>query len=197
MSKRTFLFGIGVGIIIGAALLQLMLIGEKQVNGPDPLNKPDEISGDAKMYTQAELDKAVSDERKRVEAATKQAGAVTPDIKASSEVKDNDDASKQTTGTKSIESAESPKEPVTEPATKRIVLRIPPNTSVADTAVILASHDVINDKQAFINLMRTKKIRAGYFAFKGKLSMHQVGTILTSKPLDPAVGKREVEASSD
>ena len=30
MNKRPFLFGLGVGIIIGAALLQLMLIGERQ-----------------------------------------------------------------------------------------------------------------------------------------------------------------------
>ncbi|REE94446.1 hypothetical protein A8990_101240 [Paenibacillus taihuensis] len=196
MSKRTFLFGIGVGIIIGAALLQLMLIGEKQVEGLDPLSEPDEISSDAKLYTQAELDKAVADERKRVETEAQQAEAAKTNDNAAkdaevSKTKD-DKVPTKNAGNKSSASTETAKAP----EAKRIVLRVPPNTSLSDTAVILKSHGVIENKQAFINLMRTKKIRAGYFAFKGKLSLHQVGTILTSKPLDPAVGKREMEAES-
>ncbi|SEN33124.1 hypothetical protein [Paenibacillus sp. OV219] len=208
MNKRTFLFGLGVGIIIGAALLQLMLIGEQQVDSPDPLNQQEDTSSDAKMYSQEELVKAVSDERQRVEAEAKQTAAEKPDSKATddkatdtkgdkdAEAKDasevKEDVNKQTSSSDSSGAANSS----TAPDPKRIVLRIPPNTSVADTAVILASHGVITDKNAFIDLMRTKKIRAGYFAFKGKLSLHQVGTTLTSKPLDPNAAKREMDAAA-
>jgi gas vesicle protein len=39
MNKRPFLFGLGVGIIVGAALLQLMLIGEKQMSSLDDFDK--------------------------------------------------------------------------------------------------------------------------------------------------------------
>ena len=54
MNKRPFLFGLGVGIIVGAALLQLMLIGEKQTSSLDDFDKGTKT---AVTYTQADLDK--------------------------------------------------------------------------------------------------------------------------------------------
>ncbi|AZN40882.1 MltG/YceG/YrrL family protein [Paenibacillus albus] len=203
MNKRTFLFGVGIGIIIGAALLQLMLIGERQVNSPDPLGTREDTSSGAVMYSQEELDKAVSDERQRVEAEAKEAAAVKQGSKATDDTADKDAGAKDATEAKpDVDKGKETSSNDTDgaaaaPEPKRIVLRIPPNTSVADAADILAAHSVIKDKKAFIDLMRTKLIRAGYFAFKGKLSLQQVGTILKSKPLDPSAAKREIDAAAD
>ncbi|RAP76234.1 endolytic transglycosylase MltG [Paenibacillus montanisoli] len=153
MNKRIFLFGVGIGIMIGAALLQLMLIGEKQVNVPDPLTQ--DIS-EPLAYSQEELDKAVADERKRVEDELKQQQQLQKE--AASAKKDKESAAKST------------------------VVRIPPNSNITETADQLEAKGVISDKQAFIDLMRNTKIRAGYFAFKAGLSMDQVRNVITSKP---------------
>ncbi len=64
MNKRPFLFGLGVGIIVGAALLQFMLIGEKQASSLDDFDKKTKT---AVTYTQADLDKRLAEERERIQ----------------------------------------------------------------------------------------------------------------------------------
>lgn len=206
MNKRIFLFGIGVGIIIGAALLQLMLIGEKQADKLDNLNGTD---GSVRTYTKAELDQAVADERKRLEAETKQTEQSGQADRTTSEdgpVEAGAGTKATETGTKETgKGGDSPADKPTNTASSkpqtdeaksaRVIVRIPPNASVADTADLLAEQGVIPDKKAFIDLMRKKTIRAGYFAFQGQLSLHQVGTIITSQPLDPGAAKEEMAAN--
>ncbi|SFS78865.1 hypothetical protein [Paenibacillus sp. BC26] len=180
MNKRTFLFGVGTGIVIGAALLQLMFIGEKQVNHMEEPVKQESTESEAIGYTKTELDQAVADERERVEAEYKKKLA---DEKAKLEqVKQEqakqDAAAAANNDKNGKETADSENTAVSKP----ILVRIPPNSSVTDTADILNSSGVISDKKAFISLMRTTKIRAGYFSFQEDLSLTQIRTIITSKP---------------
>ncbi|MFC4811260.1 hypothetical protein [Paenibacillus sp. GCM10023250] len=188
MNRRTFLFGLGAGIILGAGLLQLMLIGEKQAEG---LNALAETRTEVKTFTQQELDKAVADERERVLADLR---AKTEDAKPSSapsKAADKPDAEgKDERAGKTDATADEGKSPE-----DRTIVRIPPNASVSETADLLADRGIIADKQAFVDLMRSKTIRAGYFAFQGKPTPEQVRGIVTGQPLDPATAERELEES--
>ncbi|WP_308639273.1 hypothetical protein [Paenibacillus silvisoli] len=177
MNRRIFLFGLGTGIIIGAALLQLMIIGEKQVNMPDPLAQD---SSEQVTYTQEELDKAVADERKQVEDELKQQPAKQQEQQQ--EPPQSED--KQTSEAAPVNEAskDDKADSKAEAEAKSTVVRIPPNSSVTETADILKAKGVITDKQAFIDLMRTTKLRAGYFAFKAGLSLEQVRKVITSRP---------------
>jgi len=66
VSRKSFLIGLGTGIITGALLLQLMLIGREQEEKlSDRL--PDTNASEV-MYTQEELDKRLEEERQRIEA---------------------------------------------------------------------------------------------------------------------------------
>ncbi|MBW7461686.1 hypothetical protein K0U00_47290, partial [Paenibacillus sepulcri] len=73
MNKRPFLFGLGVGIIIGALLLQLMIVGERQASGLDSFQKED--AGE-KLYTQSELDEQLDSEREKLQAQQGSSGSV-------------------------------------------------------------------------------------------------------------------------
>ncbi|WP_219836687.1 endolytic transglycosylase MltG [Paenibacillus sp. R14(2021)] len=192
MNKRIFLFGIGVGIIAGAGLLQLMLMGEKQATQLDHYNdRPAAV----KSYTQAELDQAVAAERERVEKELKAASAASsPPQKGGSKEPAKADAGKKpvqegTDSTAVKAAADAPIPP------KRTVVRIPPNANVTEVADLLALSGVISNKKTFIDLMRTKTVRAGYFAFTGKPTLQQVSAIIMSKPLDPDAAKSEMSAA--
>ncbi|SDW26948.1 hypothetical protein [Paenibacillus sp. CF384] len=177
MNKRTFLFGLGVGIIIGAALLQLMIIGEKQVNKMDEPVQQETTESELIGYSKTELDQAVAAERKRVEAEYKKKladkQALLDQVKQDQA---KQDAAKDDKNVKETAASENTA------VSKSVVVRIPPNSSVTETADILHGSGVISDKKSFISLMRTTKIRAGYFAFEGDLSLSQIRTIITSTP---------------
>jgi hypothetical protein len=215
MNRRIFLFGLGVGIIIGAGLLQLMLIGEKQA---DALSEDN--AGMTKTYSQAELDKAVSDERDRVRADIKKQPETDASDHQADQSTDETDGDKpaankpatdkpvankpvsdkpETNSSASNDSTSNTNkhEAASESKPARVIVRIPPNTSVVDTAELLAEKGIIPDKEAFIDLMRKRTIRAGYFAFQGKLSLNQVQSIITSTPLDPAAAKREIATGTN
>ncbi|MBO7746626.1 hypothetical protein I8J29_20625 [Paenibacillus sp. MWE-103] len=191
MNRRTFLFGLGVGIILGAGLLQLMLIGEKQAEG---LNALPETMAEVKTYSQADLDKAVADERERVRAELLPKTA-TENAKPSSAP--GEAADKPAAGAKDEKAGKPAASDGEDKAVDqaRTIVRIPPNASVSETAELLAERGIIADKQAFIDLMRLKTIRAGYFSFQGKPTLQQVRGIVTSQPLDPETAKRDLDKS--
>lgn len=184
MNKRPFLFGLGVGIIVGAALLQLMLIGEKQASSLDDFDKGTKT---AVTYTQADLDKRLAEERARIQT----------DV--SKEAQSHKEAPKPNTAKPTSSAAEgksgNQQEGETKAADKaqRILLHIPANSSVTETADLLFKMAVIHNKQTFINLMRKDIIRAGYFAFEGSPTLQQVKTIITSKPIPPEQAEAELK----
>ncbi|QHW30039.1 hypothetical protein GZH47_03775 [Paenibacillus rhizovicinus] len=174
-------------------MLQLMLVGEKQA---------DALSGaEVKTYSQAELDKAVSDERERLQAEQKKA-ADTVDPSDEQEKKSDEPSTKPS----SAKPAAKPEAEVDKVSTadkaaevkpSRVIVRIPPNANVTETADLLAERGIITDKKAFIDLMRKRIIRAGYFAFQGKLSLQEVRGIIMSKPLDPSAAQKEIAANKE
>ncbi|GGD68141.1 hypothetical protein [Paenibacillus nasutitermitis] len=203
MDKRPFLFGLGVGIMIGAVLLQLMLVGEKQADG---LQNYEQQNDDEKLYSQSELDQLLDSERAKHKAELdKQASAAQedkqtiPDPAQKSDtgesVKPENGAGKQPeTKPGSVKpNSDKPAESSQEEEAKRIIVRIPPNTNLTDTAQLLAENNIIADKKAFIDLMRNVKVRAGYFRFTGTPSVKQVKKIITGEPIPP----KEAEAEMD
>lgn len=208
MNRRIFFFGLGVGVIIGAALLQLMLIGEKQA---DALGGNDAAT---KMFTQAELDKAVAEAREKTDAelaktteeakpAADPAAAIpTADPASAKPTAKPEQAAAKPAGTGGAKTEAKPEGKSESNAAEagekpsRIIVRIPPNAGVSETADLLADRGVISDKKAFLDLMRKRTIRAGYFDFQGKLSLRQVSAIITGKPLDPETAQKEIAAGS-
>ncbi|NIK68858.1 MULTISPECIES: hypothetical protein [unclassified Paenibacillus] len=174
--NRSFVAGLGVGIIAGAILLQLMQIGdESQRKLSDGFN-----DGEPKLYTQAQLDEKLAEERAKasqnaMETANPEAEKPeeSPAVKAPEPPADsskNDD--------KKEAAAEKPAEEVV----KR-QLRITGGMNLTDTAELLAGQKLISDKAAFIKAMKNKPVRAGYFIFEGNPTVTDIIRILTSKPL--------------
>ncbi|BBH20844.1 hypothetical protein Back11_21890 [Paenibacillus baekrokdamisoli] len=182
MNKRPFLFGLGIGIILGAALLQLMLIGERQATSLNDYKKQE--ADQTNTYTQADLDKRLAEERVRIQAEMKVSTSKNEPKSAEEPIKSAPvkEVFKDKPVTQQTESKE-----------KRIIMRIPPNSSVTETADLLVKNGVIKDRRAFINLMRKVIIRAGYFAFDGKPTLKEIKTIITGKPIPPSEVQAELK----
>jgi hypothetical protein len=175
MNKRPFLFGVGIGIVIGATLLQLMLIGERQVAESGNLDKETAVS---KTYTQAEVDQRLTEERSRIRTELQQEFDKRQKEKEKEKEKPTEVAKENTAD-----------------STDRIrseIVRIPPNASLLETANILEANKLISDKKSFLDLMRNVKVRAGYFLFVGQPTLQQVKDVITSTPLPTKVVETEL-----
>jgi hypothetical protein len=184
MIKRPFLFGLGSGMIIGAVLLQLMLVGERQSDA----GRLSGLAGETKTYTQEELDKRIAEERDKVREQlleeTEKAKNAEQQMAAGSDSGEGPPSSGQSPPKQASQSAA---KPVPKEEQRKVIVRIPPNTGLSDAAELLEANGVITDKQSCIDLMRSGngKIRAGYFAFEGKLTPARVKQIVTGTPLPP------------
>lgn len=170
LKNRTFLTGLGIGIMIGALLLQLMYIGE---DNQQKLNNS--LNGeDTKMYTQAEVDLMLAAERDSAELNAK-----TEDEALQAE------ATPSPASSDAVPSAESSEEPAVEEEPVQLQLRIQGGMNLTQTAELLKENHLIADKSAFIAKMKkTKKpVRAGYFLFIGEPTLDEVITKITSQPL--------------
>ncbi|MFF2089039.1 hypothetical protein [Paenibacillus sp. NPDC058174] len=178
LRNRMFLTGLGIGIIVGALLLQLLQIGEQsQAKLGESL-----FAGEEKQYTQQELDTAVAAAREEkaadkpssipagTEATTAPSPSATPVASTEPE--------KKPESTEKPQQTEEPEAPVQE-----LVLQIKGGTNLTETAKLLAENGLIEDKAAFISAMKRSKFRAGYFLFKGKPQLKEVISIIKSEPL--------------
>ncbi|CAM4275962.1 hypothetical protein FHS16_002126 [Paenibacillus endophyticus] len=178
LKNRIFLIGLGLGIMIGALLFQLMLSGEQS---REKLAERDNETTD-KLYTQIEVDALLKAERDSIELdqdvgseASKQETqpAVTPVPSAEPP-------------NKVEETAESPTVvPENEKAVINHVIRIKAGIGLSKTAELLTSNHIIDDGAAFIAEMKKSKklVRAGYFLFHEDSTIEQVITVVTSQPL--------------
>ncbi|NOU68483.1 hypothetical protein GC096_31115 [Paenibacillus sp. LMG 31461] len=170
--NRALVTGIGVGIIVGAILLQVMLIRPSSpsksgisLEEMDPQKLKEEASKyylvlekNVKMYTQAELDAAV---QKKVK----------------------DEADKLA----STKPQETPKS--TDPAavtSSKIVIYVQPNLDATAVAELLVKSGVITDRKAFVTELDKRggntKIQVGYHVFEGFMDMQTVVTnLITSQ----------------
>ncbi|MCQ6557889.1 endolytic transglycosylase MltG [Paenibacillus mendelii] len=203
MNKRPFLLGLGTGLIVGAMLLQLMIVGQQQKDRLVNRGQDEQTEADAPSYSQAELDQRIAEERERItkelqEAQKKQepaGGKPAEEVPAASKPaagQADPEANKKAAAGNGTGAAIDQAVKKTEPAAKRIIVRIEPGSSVTEIADLLADKGIISDKKTFTSLMRSTKIRAGYFPFEGKKTVKEVKAIITSKPLSPEEAKKEI-----
>jgi gas vesicle protein len=164
--NRALVTGIGLGIIVGAILLQVMLIRPSSpsksgisLEEMDPQKLKEEASKyylvlekNVKMYTQTELDSAV---QKKLKEET--------DKLAASKPQDQSKASPPTVSSK-------------------IVIYVQQNLDASTVADLLFRSGVISDRKAFITELDKQggntKIQVGYHEFEGIMDMATIVTNL-------------------
>ncbi|MHA0855994.1 hypothetical protein [Paenibacillus sp. CMAA1364] len=176
MRSRSFMSGLGVGLIIGAALLQLMLVGERQAN---VIDTPSEVTLTREQLEEQakELDLEVVDssdqlmteeqwKQLKLQEGAEPTGKSTEAPNAPSsptKPKENDDELATT-------NIQSPKDPVVEPKNKVVVnYKIDKGRNLTEVAKGLEQVGVITDTNQFIKeASRQKvntKIREGNYSF--------------------------------
>ncbi|MFC4775365.1 hypothetical protein ACFO9Q_01030 [Paenibacillus sp. GCM10023252] len=191
LRNRNFLVGLGTGMIAGALLLQVMIVGEQSQRA---LTLPAEQTSEVEeTYTQAQLDEMVSTARAEGAAAAAQAAAS----------EGSSSPAPQSTSKPSPKPSPKPSsKPETTPAAdvvpdKPVIVRIIPNSDLTGIAKLLHSNGVLRDQAAFIKEMEQsgKLVRAGYFELKPGLSTSEVMKVITSTPLDPDKAKQRLAKS--
>ncbi|GGG80567.1 hypothetical protein [Paenibacillus radicis (ex Gao et al. 2016)] len=179
LKNRMFLTGLGMGIIVGALLLQLLQIGEQsQAKLGESL-----FSGDEKQYSQQELDAAVAAARQEKtpdKPAISPAGTEATAVPSATPVTTTQ-PEKEPPSTEKPKQNEEPEAPVQE-----LILQIKGGMNLTGTAKLLADNGLIEDEAAFIAAMKRSKkptVRAGYFLFKGKPQLQEIISIIKSDPL--------------
>lgn len=186
VDKRSLLLGLGIGMIAGALLFQLMLAGREQ---SERLADIDRLSGEDALYTQSELDARIAEAEARVRRQYEQAAAGggeadQADDRPAADGADESGASSAVGGGETPEASGGEAGVADEAAAGGINVRIKPGMTLTETARLLESKGVIDDADALMELMArmSTKIRAGYYTFTGNETLEEVRTIITSPP---------------
>ncbi|PZD93350.1 hypothetical protein DNH61_22185 [Paenibacillus sambharensis] len=189
--NRTFLFGLGIGIIVGALLLQLMYVSEQQAGRAE--------QGPEDMYTQEQVDDLIAEAKQRLRAelqAPAEEESAADDTKAddanaegtpeSGEPAKADGPSKEAE-TAPVKSGSVKEAPAAEPETMTVSMlpvRIKSGMNLTQIASLLKSKGVIADEKVFLTIMTdySSKIVAGFYYFDGELTYADVKKIITSPP---------------
>lgn len=175
LKNRTFLIGLGTGIIIGALLFQLMLSGEQSRL---KLNERDS-SAEEKTYTQVEVDALLKAERDSMQLDQEISAGAEETKKAATPVPVKELPTHTTSNETKATAA-----PVKKAAVKHVI-RIEAGTGLSKTADLLASKGIIDDQAAFVQKMKKSKqlVRAGYFLFQERITVDAAIAIVTGEPL--------------
>ncbi|MBP1991308.1 hypothetical protein [Paenibacillus eucommiae] len=164
LRNKSYLYGMGVGLIVGATLLQLMAYSinvTSQTTKPAAISEWDPISLKAeasksfqvfekgeKVYTQAELDRELQKKLK--------------------EEKD-----KLAVGS-----------PAPSSAAKSTILYIQPDLVASNVSELLYKAGIVKDRSALekelVKQNATRKMQVGFHRFEGELDIQQIIDILTS-----------------
>lgn len=178
MHKRSLLIGFGIGIIVGALLLQLFNIGAESQKNLDQLSN--EINGEA---TPAPDPSLVHEEEngENVTPSSTPEPIVTPD--ASSPPDPSPVSSLEVENTDV--SAPAPIQTPEVAELKQYVLRVKPGSFVSQTAKLLQDNHIISDADSFAAYMKKKEtlMRKGYFLVEEKSTNEQIRKLLSSEPL--------------
>ncbi|CAM4242934.1 hypothetical protein [Paenibacillus tarimensis] len=186
--NRTFLFGLGIGIIAGALLLQLMMVSEQQAGraqlGPDDLytqEQVDELLAERERQLRNELQDPAAKEVDQAESNTntEEAPLSGEKAKASSQPQEEEKAPAGSAGIS--------ESPAAEPETMTVSMlpvRIKSGMNLTQIASLLKSKGVIADEKVFLTIMAdySSKIVAGFYYFDGELTYADVKKIITSPP---------------
>ncbi|RJE86781.1 hypothetical protein D3P07_16455 [Paenibacillus sp. 1011MAR3C5] len=182
-NKRSFVLGLGVGIIAGALLLQLFMLGQ---NSQNKLN---------------EMEQELRQGGLQEEQPTGE--ELTPDSSAGNEnaVSESPEASPEGTPEVSPSEAQGSETPVAdvgeeeagelqEPAQK--LIRIEPGFNLTETSELLLASGIIDDAPLFVKQMKAKnkQVRAGYFLIAEKAGIDGAIVGVTGQP----ISKSEAEA---
>ncbi|CAM3937823.1 hypothetical protein L1N85_01140 [Paenibacillus alkaliterrae] len=179
LKNRIFLMGFGAGIILGALLFQLMLLGEQSNQNLKQINN----DTSEKLFTQAEVDALLKAERDsaKIDEQTKKEAEV--EIEPPATTKQPAESSKEA-AENDDQFAAIEEKAMTKPAVRHVI-HIEAGSSLTVTADLLAKHNVIQSNTAFVNQMKKSKklVRAGYFLFHEGISVDEAITIVTGQPL--------------
>lgn len=192
MHKRSLLIGVGIGIIIGALLLQLYNLGsdsQKQLNQiSDEINSTtsgtvtpqpnttssngveDEASGDL-IEPSPSSNSELENGRETDQEAQTPSSSAAPAVDAQVVPDDTD------------ESLESPV--VADEPSKQYILRVHPGASVNKTAKLLVSYNIIENAASFAAYLKDRDtgIRAGFFLVEEGSTDEQIRKLLSGIPL--------------
>lgn len=187
-NKRSFVLGLGIGIIVGAMLLQLFYMGEASQDSLQEIGEQVEQGG-LPTATVAPKESATS-------VNPEQSKETTPA---------NEPTADSGTGAEEQTAASSPSgEPAATPSPETtqsqgdqnpvpFVVRIEPGMSLTETAEFLQVSGAIVDSEMFINEMKASglRVRAGYFLFEqGSLTAEQTAAIVSGTPITAEQAKR-------
>jgi len=181
LRNRTFLFGLGLGLILGAALLQLMLSADRQ---QERLGGIDRLGGESAVYSQEDVDRMVDDAvKKAVEDAARQQPAAAPGDAAGKGAPAPNEAAASGKAGAASDAEETGAAGKYDDVDVRIV-RIKKGATSEQVAKLLKDEGIIEDGPAFLKLMSdsSTRIRAGKFLFVGNPSPEKVKEIITGTP---------------
>jgi hypothetical protein len=156
--NRSYVLGIGIGIIVGALLLQIMSVrasapGQSRLgmDEMDPQKLKDEASKyyqvfdkNTKVYTQTELDTAV---QKKVKEETDKLAAAKPQASAPESI-------------------------------HKVIIYVQPNLDATAVSELLVKSGVITDRKAFVTELEKQggntRIQIGFHVFEGALDIQKV-----------------------
>ncbi|MDU0201328.1 MULTISPECIES: hypothetical protein [Paenibacillus] len=167
LKNRSYLLGIGTGIIVGALLLQVMSVRASApgksglaLDEMDPQKLKEETAKyyqvfdlGTKMYTQAEVDASV---QKKVKEETDKLAAAKPQD-----------------------------QPKTETVVRTVVY-VQPNLDATAVSELLVKSGLITDRKAFATELQKQggnsKLQVGFHVFEGQMDMQQVvSNLITSQ----------------
>lgn len=195
MKNRHFLLGIGIGLIVGALLLQLMNtaqeVGTKELYTADQVKKAAESLGlkvygeDDEVFTAEEWEKKTETKQKKSQSSP--TDTVKPNApNAPSAPKNTKSVQPKVPAKPNKPSTEKPAE-VDKPVTK-ISVKITPGTTLTQVGSILKLSGVISDQESFIKQAKSKKltknIRTGSYQFVPGESFDSIAEKLTTPPSD-------------
>jgi hypothetical protein len=181
-NKRSFMLGLGLGIIVGAMLLQLFYMGESSQNRLDELGKEIEQGGlppSSQEPVESGASQASTDSRDQAAAGSEEP-VPSPQPEATAAT-----ATEAPSDTPLAEETSEPFEP--------FVVRIKPGMSLTETAELLLQAGAIKDSQSFIDEMKSSStpVRAGYFLFdRDELNAKQAAAIVSGKPITAKQAER-------
>lgn len=193
MHKRSLVLGIGIGIIIGALLLQLFNLGSEsqvklndissQINGEEPSEQASQAengnSGNEAVDPTTSLEPTPTTSIEPVQ---------TPAIEESV-------APQLITPEQSAAPTPEPAQTPAAAEVKQYVLRVHPGKSVSQTAKLLVENHIIQDADSFAAYLKEKStsIRAGFFLVQESSSNEQIRKLVSGEPLTEAERKAYIE----
>ncbi|MGG3279684.1 endolytic transglycosylase MltG [Paenibacillus solani] len=197
IKNRTFMMGVGTGLVIGAVLLQLMWVGQGTTASVTQSLTKEELTAAAEaldLQVVEGSDELLTEEQWEEKKLADNDGSESADkdssLKPNSEKpaipqqpkQPGADADKQESP-----QVNKPVEPKTPAKVKAsIQVRIPAGNNLSDVANSLLTAGVIEDKQAFINKATEKKInrtiQSGTYSFTAGESYNSIIAKITAKP---------------